>query len=69
MTRSTRARWFGMTVALATLGAMPVWAQSQPAATPAPTSVGPGRIICTATFCEMRARTDILPPLIVEVPR
>ena len=54
MTRSTRARWFGMTVALATLGAMPVWAQSQPAATPAPTSVGPGRIIChNASTCEL----------------
>ncbi len=54
MTRSTRARWFGMTVALATWGATPVWAQSQPAATPAPTSVGPGRIIChNASACEL----------------
>ena len=59
MTRSTRARWFGMRVALATLGATPVWAQSQPTPTPAPTppaptSVGPGRIIChNASTCEL----------------
>jgi hypothetical protein len=54
MTRSTRAQWFGMTVALATMGATPVWAQSQPAASPAPTNVGPGRIIChNASACEL----------------
>jgi hypothetical protein len=54
MTWSTRARWFGMTVALATWGATPVWAQTQPAASPAPTNVGPGRIIChNASACEL----------------
>jgi len=62
MTRSTRARWFGLMVALATLGATPAWAQSKPAATPtatpattpAPTNVGPGRIIChNASACEL----------------
>ena len=54
MTWSTRARWFGMTVALATWGATPVWARTQPAASPAPTNVGPGRIIChNASACEL----------------
>jgi hypothetical protein len=54
MTWSTRARWFGMAVALTTWGATPVWAQSQPAAAPAPTNVGPGRIIChNASACEL----------------
>jgi hypothetical protein len=43
-----------MTLALAAWGAAPAWAQSQPATTPATTSVGPGRITChNASSCEL----------------
>jgi hypothetical protein len=44
------AKGFGITLALVGLGAVPVLAQGQPAAT----SVGPGRIFCrSATACEL----------------
>ena len=50
MPKSTRARLFGLTLALATLSATSAWAQAQPAST----SVGPGRVTCkSATSCEL----------------
>jgi hypothetical protein len=54
MTSSIRTRCLGVTLALAAWSAAPAWAQAPAAGTPAPTSVGPGRIIChNATACDL----------------
>ena len=48
------ARWFGAMAVLTACGGANAWAQAQPA----PTNVGPGRVICrSATACDLEIGT------------